>query len=234
MEPESSLPRSLQLATCPCPDPDQSSPCPLSPSLRSILILTSHLRLGLPSGLLYSGFPTKTLYPNLLSPHTSVPRPLYMIRNMFVLRRGVVSTSPILQASRQPLVGCPRLLIQYIRSYPPYLEAVPSSATWKRAMPWWQGPTYHRDRDPLITVTGTHLSRWQGPAYHRDRDSFITVTWTHLSPWEGPTYHRDRDPLITDRRHITLVLKSVLIETQNTNHIFSQFNSNTETMVSLK
>jgi hypothetical protein len=25
-----------------------------------------------------------------------------------------------------PLVGCPRLLIQYIRSYPPYLEAVSS------------------------------------------------------------------------------------------------------------
>jgi hypothetical protein len=25
-----------------------------------------------------------------------------------------------------PLVGCPRLLVQYIRSYPPYLEAVSS------------------------------------------------------------------------------------------------------------
>ena len=37
-------------------------------SWRSILILSSHLRLGLPSGLFPSGFHTKTLYSPLLSP----------------------------------------------------------------------------------------------------------------------------------------------------------------------
>jgi len=45
----------------------QSIP-PHTTSWRSILILSSHLRLGLPSGLFPSGFPTKTLYRPLLSP----------------------------------------------------------------------------------------------------------------------------------------------------------------------
>ena len=40
-------------------------------SWRSILILSTHLRLGLPSGLLPSGFPSKTLYTSS-SPHTMV------------------------------------------------------------------------------------------------------------------------------------------------------------------
>ena len=37
-------------------------------SWRSVLILSSHLRLGLPSGLFPSGFPTRTLFTPLLSP----------------------------------------------------------------------------------------------------------------------------------------------------------------------
>jgi len=39
---------------------------------------------------------------------------------MNVLQGGVVSTSPNPQAGGPPLVCCPRLLIQFIRSYPPY------------------------------------------------------------------------------------------------------------------
>ena len=45
----------------------QSIP-PHTTSWRSTLILSSHLCLGLPSGLFPSGFPTKTLYTPILSP----------------------------------------------------------------------------------------------------------------------------------------------------------------------
>ena len=60
MEPEGSLPRSQVSATRPYPEPTRSSPYPPHPtSWRSILILSSHLRLGLPSGLFPSGSPPK-------------------------------------------------------------------------------------------------------------------------------------------------------------------------------
>jgi hypothetical protein len=50
-----------------------------------------------------------------------------MIRNKLeVLRWGIVSPSPNPQAGGPPIVGCPRLLIQCIRSYHPYSEAVSS------------------------------------------------------------------------------------------------------------
>jgi len=57
---------------CPPPVPilSQINPVhvPHPTSWRPILILSSHLCLGLPSGLFPSGFPTKTLYTPLLSP----------------------------------------------------------------------------------------------------------------------------------------------------------------------
>ena len=70
MEPESSLPLSQVPATCPYPEPARSSPCPPhSTSWRSSLILSSHLRLGLPGGLFLSGFHTPKPC-KILSPHT--------------------------------------------------------------------------------------------------------------------------------------------------------------------
>jgi hypothetical protein len=44
----------------------------------------------------------------------------WIFLNMVFLWGGVVSASPNPQAGGPPFVGCPRLLIQYIRSYPPY------------------------------------------------------------------------------------------------------------------
>jgi hypothetical protein len=68
MEPEDSLPHSQQPTTCAYPEPDRSSPCPTSHFSRFILILPSHLRLGLSSGSFPQVSPPNHLYAPLLGP----------------------------------------------------------------------------------------------------------------------------------------------------------------------
>ena len=63
----------------------QSIP-PHTTSWGSILILSSHLHLGFPSGLFPPGFPTKTLYTPLFSP-THAPWPAHFIILDFITRK---------------------------------------------------------------------------------------------------------------------------------------------------
>jgi len=61
---------------------------PHATSWRSIVILSTHLRLGLPSGLLPTGFPTKNLYTPLLTHTRHIPSPSHSLdfitRTIFV------------------------------------------------------------------------------------------------------------------------------------------------------
>ena len=66
---------------------------------------------------------------------------LQVFLNMNVLQGGVVSTSPNPQGGGPRLVGCPRLLIQFIRCYPPY---------WRPFLyPQPEDAPCRGDRDPL-------------------------------------------------------------------------------------
>ena len=86
MEPDGSLLHSYEPATRPSSEPYRSNPCPPRPTTwRSILILYSHLRLCLPSGLFPWGFPTRTLWTPLLS-SISATCPAHFILLDFITR----------------------------------------------------------------------------------------------------------------------------------------------------
>ena len=67
-EPHGSLPPLQESATCTSPEPVQSRPFLYPTYRRSILLLSTHLLLGLVSGLLPSSFPVTSLYAPLPSP----------------------------------------------------------------------------------------------------------------------------------------------------------------------
>ena len=83
----------------------QSIP-PHSTSLRSSLIWTSHLRLGLPSGLLPSGFPIKTLYTTLFSPIRATC-PAYLILHECTTRTKLSEQYRSLNSSLYSLIHSP-------------------------------------------------------------------------------------------------------------------------------
>ena len=59
----------------------------------SVLILSTHLRLGLPSGLLPSGFPTKTLYTPSPYPYTPHAQPISFFSILSPAQYWVMSTN---------------------------------------------------------------------------------------------------------------------------------------------
>ena len=64
----------------PYPEPDKSSMCLHPTSWRTILLVSSHPSLGLPSSLFLSGFATKTSYAQLLTPYELHARPSHSSR----------------------------------------------------------------------------------------------------------------------------------------------------------
>jgi hypothetical protein len=102
---------------------------------------------------------------------------------------GLLAPCPTPQAGGTPLVGCPRLPIKYIRSYPPYPDDFLPSATWGRAMPCAQKLVHSTCDYPVCISLALYLSNiilrstplyseWTFPFRSSDQD-FVCIP--HLS-----------------------------------------------------
>ena len=109
MEPECSLPHSQQTATCPYSQPGKSSSCALTTPWKPILILSSHLCLRLPSGLLPSLLPTKILSTPFLSPipATRLAQPilLYLINLILFGKVSILLSYSLCSILHSPLTS---------------------------------------------------------------------------------------------------------------------------------
>jgi hypothetical protein len=72
-----------------------------------------------------------------------VPRPFVTFRNKLFFWTGVLSPTSNPQVGGPPHIGCPRLLIQFILSYSPYLGAFP---------PGIKGPEREADHSPSTSA----------------------------------------------------------------------------------
>ena len=96
MEPEGSLPHSQVPATCSCLEPDQCSPYPHIPlPWRSCLILSSHLRLGLPNFSFPCYMPRLSDYswfdhPKVIESGVQIIKLVKLELNLYILRLQIV------------------------------------------------------------------------------------------------------------------------------------------------
>ena len=107
---------------------------------------------------------------------------MWMFRNISALQGRVVSTSPPSWRTT------PRRLFATAYSIysqlPSLSEAVPLSATWGRAMPWWQGPTtWPLYLLPSIIQVPTFLEYFQTPVFCSDENIGMRMSIEHR--WNG-------------------------------------------------
>jgi hypothetical protein len=142
------------------------------------------------------------------SPYSQVPAiRTWVFLNIHFLRRGVVSTSPNPQAGGPPLVGCPRLFIQFIHSYPPnrrpFLHPQPEDAPCRgdRDPRSWDRDPHSLDRDPHSShhITTYLLTPWSGVLLEK-----LTVNFA--ASQDIPPIYGTRKSLTvpTSARHLSL------------------------------
>ena len=96
MEPEGSIPHLEVPVTFPYPEPHRTIPCPHPIFWRTILILSSHLRLGLPSGLFPSSYQNR-VYNFTLTRKSYMSRPFFFCLDslLFFLNKMTICCEPM-------------------------------------------------------------------------------------------------------------------------------------------